>query len=549
MSRKLTPVISGDWVTVENNFNIISRELSEVSSPIFSGLTLSGLTSNRLLKTDSDIELKSVSDLTNWVAGTTNQISVSDDGDGTVTLAITNPLDIPGKLTAGSFSSPIDVTDVREYGFEIHYSGNNYNATGIRSRASAVTTDTSTQIQGGLFQAANNDGINVGVLNGLIAEAIGKSDSTAATISMMRAGIFNAEWNSKDTVTDLRTLHVRIHTRNNATEGYISNSGYGIYIENEAVGGNGQALNAGIYFKATNLSGGNKAFDYGIDFSGGTYNTAEIKLSSGDTIENLTIGQLNINSDLVVFSGEVEATTFTIEETTLSIDEWTYLDGLDQALKTSDSPTHPTITLTDIDDGRIPYSSAGTLVDTSLLTWTPATSTFGTGSIDMTGSLKLGTNAIITLPRASNYGYILQHSGGATSNGARGSFYPQNDDSGMVFYIIPKGTSGWNTQTGLALWNTDFINDSSNWERLYLTASKSYYSIEIAKAGTGTNLYPLYFQMGGNNALVIDTNADVDIPNDLTAGTIQADNGYTGSWVNAEANTVTVVGGIITDVS
>ena len=42
---------------------------------------------------------------------------------------------------------------------------------------------------------------------------------------------------------------------------------------------------------------------------------------------------------------------------------------------------------------------------------------------------------------------------------------------------------------------------------------------------------------------------DADIVGDLTAGTIQADNGYTGSWVNNEGNTVTVVGGIITDVS
>jgi len=49
--------------------------------------------------------------------------------------------------------------------------------------------------------------------------------------------------------------------------------------------------------------------------------------------------------------------------------------------------------------------------------------------------------------------------------------------------------------------------------------------------------------------LRINSNADVDIVNDLTAGTIQADNGYTGSWTNAESNTVTVVGGVITDVS
>ena len=42
---------------------------------------------------------------------------------------------------------------------------------------------------------------------------------------------------------------------------------------------------------------------------------------------------------------------------------------------------------------------------------------------------------------------------------------------------------------------------------------------------------------------------DVDIVGDLTAGTIQSDNGFTGSFTNGDGDTVTVVGGIITDVS
>ena len=40
----------------------------------------------------------------------------------------------------------------------------------------------------------------------------------------------------------------------------------------------------------------------------------------------------------------------------------------------------------------------------------------------------------------------------------------------------------------------------------------------------------------------------VDVETDFTAGTIQADNGWTGTWVNAESDTVHVVGGVITDV-
>lgn len=214
------------------------------------------------------------------------------DKDKIITFA---GLTLTGKVTIGSFGSPIDVTSTREYGFELHYSGNNYNVTGLRSRASLITTDTTASAQGALLQAANSDGINAGVLNGLLAEAIGKSSTTAATISMMRAGIFNAEWGAFDTVTQLNALHVRIHSLNSSGAGSFGD-GYGIYLENEAVGGNGQALDAGIYFKGTNLSAGNKAFTYGIDFTGGTFATAELRFSNGETISNLVDGNINFNA-------------------------------------------------------------------------------------------------------------------------------------------------------------------------------------------------------------------------------------------------------------
>lgn len=52
----------------------------------------------------------------------------------------------------------------------------------------------------------------------------------------------------------------------------------------------------------------------------------------------------------------------------------------------------------------------------------------------------------------------------------------------------------------------------------------------------------------GDSRPVSIPRGDADVQNDLTAGTIQADNGYTGTWVNNEAKTVTVVGGVITSV-
>lgn len=57
------------------------------ATPTFTGLTLSGLSSNRLISTVTGV-LTSVSTLTSWVAGTTNQVTVTDDGDGSVTLSL-----------------------------------------------------------------------------------------------------------------------------------------------------------------------------------------------------------------------------------------------------------------------------------------------------------------------------------------------------------------------------------------------------------------------------------------------------------------------------
>lgn len=187
-----------------------------------------------------------------------------------------------GKILAGSFGSPLDVGSARKYGVEIHYSGDNNDVTGLRSRAQAVTTDAPTKtVQGAEIQASNNDGINVSVLNGLIAEALSKSTSTGARIGTLRAGLFGMDLAAKDTITDAFVVHIRAHTRNASGEGTIDGDSYILLLENEAVGGNGQAFDAGIYFKGTNLSGGNKAFKYGIDFYGADYDSAEIRLSDG----------------------------------------------------------------------------------------------------------------------------------------------------------------------------------------------------------------------------------------------------------------------------
>jgi len=46
-----------------------------------------GLVASRLVAADASGNLEDVADLTDWIAGTTGQINVTDDGDGTVTLS------------------------------------------------------------------------------------------------------------------------------------------------------------------------------------------------------------------------------------------------------------------------------------------------------------------------------------------------------------------------------------------------------------------------------------------------------------------------------
>jgi hypothetical protein len=79
-------------VSVRTAISQISKLFGFDATPIFAGLSLSGLTANRLLQTNSSKLLYSVSDLTTFITGTADEINISDDGDGTVTIGLVDPL-------------------------------------------------------------------------------------------------------------------------------------------------------------------------------------------------------------------------------------------------------------------------------------------------------------------------------------------------------------------------------------------------------------------------------------------------------------------------
>jgi hypothetical protein len=93
----LVPKIKdGDWVSVRQAIAKLSTKLGPASEPTYVGLTLTGLTAERLVATNADKKLVS-SDLINWITETANQVLVADDGDGTITLSL--PQDIHSAAT------------------------------------------------------------------------------------------------------------------------------------------------------------------------------------------------------------------------------------------------------------------------------------------------------------------------------------------------------------------------------------------------------------------------------------------------------------------
>ncbi|KKN18001.1 hypothetical protein LCGC14_0960270, partial [marine sediment metagenome] len=86
------PVTAQDMVRVRQAIQQLSHlRLGPDSSPTYVGVTLSGLTAERLVWTDSLKALAS-KDLIDLVAGTPNEINVSDNSSGGVVIGIVDPL-------------------------------------------------------------------------------------------------------------------------------------------------------------------------------------------------------------------------------------------------------------------------------------------------------------------------------------------------------------------------------------------------------------------------------------------------------------------------
>ena len=93
-------VLSGSGVgALANGANVtlsLPQDIATDSDITFGSIALSDLTGTRLVYSDGSKVLTSVADLSSWIAGTTSQITVTSDGDGTLTLST------PQSISSGS---------------------------------------------------------------------------------------------------------------------------------------------------------------------------------------------------------------------------------------------------------------------------------------------------------------------------------------------------------------------------------------------------------------------------------------------------------------
>lgn len=163
-------IVKGDWnsvvnfaIAVQKNINKLSgSKLGPEAGPTFASFTLTGLTANRLIASDADKALTSTT-LNSWIAGTTNRVTVADDGDGTVTLSA--PQDLHTGATpqfAGmTLTGPLNMSDS-------HISNLGYVDWDLTSDGTAV--------EGRMYWNSDDGTLNLGMPGGDVVLQLGQEE-------------------------------------------------------------------------------------------------------------------------------------------------------------------------------------------------------------------------------------------------------------------------------------------------------------------------------------------------------------------------------------
>jgi len=281
---------------IRTAFQQIATELGPKSESTHNGLTLSGLTANRLVRTDSEMALSSVLDLTEWVAGTANEIDVTDNGDGTVTIGIVDPLIV------------------------------SKGGTGL-----ATLTDHS------LLVGSGTDAITpLGVAtNGQIPIGSTGADPVLAALTGTANQIIVTNGAGSITLSTPQDIH---------TGASPQFAGLSIYGNVVFYGGNRVISIDGIYnliLKTNADDGFHPSGDLTLQSGDGSYRTGDVNITTGYNNSSGVSGSINLTignsyygaKGKIYLDGDVD-----INGDDLTA-EFTHLAGLDQSLATTDSPT------------------------------------------------------------------------------------------------------------------------------------------------------------------------------------------------------------------
>jgi len=117
----ISPTKKGDDVSVRQSISKLSSyKLGATASVKYASAILTDLTASRLVYGNADKSLTSVANLSAWVAGTANRVTVANDGDGSITLNTPQDLHtsaanftVTGLTTTKLISTPdeIEATD------------------------------------------------------------------------------------------------------------------------------------------------------------------------------------------------------------------------------------------------------------------------------------------------------------------------------------------------------------------------------------------------------------------------------------------------------
>ena len=88
LSLSIPRVIPNDWNRLDLIISKIKMKLGQDADVVHANITLTDLIASRLVATDGNKTFASIDDLTAWVAGTDNEIIVTSDGDGSITLSL-----------------------------------------------------------------------------------------------------------------------------------------------------------------------------------------------------------------------------------------------------------------------------------------------------------------------------------------------------------------------------------------------------------------------------------------------------------------------------